>query len=132
MGHFGVGIMGKLAEGVQDVQTRVGHGNEGQGEGHRSPQGGLAVTQLRKEVVVLNNDRRSMRRVWMEDKIYGPKEQMQTCRHLHLVFKKRQFGKREGCGGGGSNVWWTGSTPYVGNNNYYEGSAFILLLKTTT
>lgn len=28
VGHLGVSVMGKLAEGVQDVQTGVGHGNE--------------------------------------------------------------------------------------------------------
>jgi len=39
-----VSIMGELAEGVQDVQTRVGHGNESEGQGHRSPQGGLTIT----------------------------------------------------------------------------------------
>lgn len=38
--------MGELAEGVQDVQTRVGHRNEGQGQGHCSPQRGLTITQL--------------------------------------------------------------------------------------
>lgn len=27
VGHLGVSIVGKLAKGVQDVQTRVGHGN---------------------------------------------------------------------------------------------------------
>ena len=45
--HLGVGVVGKLAESVQDVQTRVGHGNESQGERHRPPEGGLSVTQLR-------------------------------------------------------------------------------------
>lgn len=43
---LGVGVVGELAEGVQDVQTGVGHGNESQGQRHGSPQGGLAVTQL--------------------------------------------------------------------------------------
>jgi len=46
VGHLGVGVVGELAERVQDVQPGVGHGDEGQGEGHRSPQGGLPVTQL--------------------------------------------------------------------------------------
>lgn len=31
VGHLRVSIVRKLAEGVQDVQTRVGHGNESQG-----------------------------------------------------------------------------------------------------
>lgn len=46
VGHLGVSIVGKLAEGVQDVQTRVGHRNESQGQRHCSPQGGLTITQL--------------------------------------------------------------------------------------
>ncbi len=44
--HLWVSIVGKLAECVQDVQTRVGHRNESQGQGHRSPQGGLTIPQL--------------------------------------------------------------------------------------
>lgn len=46
VGHLGVSVVGEFAEGVQDVQTRVGHGNESQGEGHCSPQGGLTIPQL--------------------------------------------------------------------------------------
>lgn len=46
--HFWVGIVRKLAEGVQNVETRVGHGNESQGQGYSSPQGGLTVTELHK------------------------------------------------------------------------------------
>lgn len=46
VGHLRVSIVGKLAECVQDVQTRVGHRNESQGKRHRSPQGGLTITQL--------------------------------------------------------------------------------------
>lgn len=46
VGHLGVSVVRKLAECVQDVQTRVGHGNESQGKWHRSPQGGLTITQL--------------------------------------------------------------------------------------
>lgn len=44
--HLRVSIVRKLAEGVQDVQARVGNRNESQGEGYSSPQGGLAITQL--------------------------------------------------------------------------------------
>lgn len=43
---LGVSVMGKLAEGVQDIETRVRHGYESQGEGHCSPQGGLTIAQL--------------------------------------------------------------------------------------
>lgn len=50
---LGVGVMGELAEGVQDVQARVGHRNESQGQGHSSPQGGLAVTQLTERKFIL-------------------------------------------------------------------------------
>lgn len=40
--------MRELAEGVQNVETRVGHRNKGQGKGHCSPQCGLTITQLVK------------------------------------------------------------------------------------
>lgn len=46
MGDLWVSIMGKLAQGVQDVQARVGHRNESKGQGYCSPQGGLPITQL--------------------------------------------------------------------------------------
>lgn len=48
VGDFRVSIMRELAEGVQNVETRVGHRNKGQGKGHCSPQCGLTITQLVK------------------------------------------------------------------------------------
>lgn len=49
VGDLGVSIVGELAEGVEDVEARVGDGDERQGEGHGSAQGGLPIPQLHRE-----------------------------------------------------------------------------------
>ena len=46
MGDLWVGVVGELAERVQDVEAWVGHGDQGQRQRHRAPQGGLSVPQL--------------------------------------------------------------------------------------
>lgn len=48
VGNLWVSIVRELAEGVQDVQTRIGHGDESEGQGYRSPQGGLSIAQLQQ------------------------------------------------------------------------------------
>lgn len=44
--HLWVSVVRKFAEGVQNIEARVGDGDESQGERHRSPEGRLTVTQL--------------------------------------------------------------------------------------
>lgn len=44
--HLWVSIVREFAEGVQNIESRVGDGDESQGERHCSPQGRLTVTQL--------------------------------------------------------------------------------------
>lgn len=47
--HLWVSIVREFAKGVQNIESRVGDGDESQGERHCSPQGRLTVTQLMPE-----------------------------------------------------------------------------------